>query len=235
MGGNGSARDPSASSSVRTGPGKASVRQGGRAAVRLAGESDDQLAHAAGQRLQQRGLDRREAVEAIHGEQRPVPSHLGRALLQRLDRQPPQPGAIGPALRLKAGLVGGVDLRQLSQPRLVAQRPHGPCEIVRVHARGLQLADQPLEHLDEAGTVGQGRVVGQRQAVHHGADQAVLHRLAQLDIDLAGGIEDFGVEAVEGEHAHADGAAHLGQAPPRGAGLQVGGDDDARDRGQVTR
>jgi len=33
---------------------------------------------------------------------------------------------------------------------------------------------------------------------------------------------------------HANHAVHFNQASPRRAGLQVGGDDDARDRGQVT-
>ncbi len=73
----------------------------------------------------------------------------------------------------------------------------------------------------------------QRQAVRHGADQAVLHRLAELDINLAGSVEDFRVKPVEGEHAYADRTPPLGQ-PPRGAGLQVGRHNDARNRRQVT-
>ncbi len=76
--------------------------------------------------------------------------------------------------------------------------------------------------------------MGKWQGVYHRPDQAVLHRLAQLDINLAGRVEDFGVKLVKGQDAHADGAAHRGQPPPRRASLQVDGDDDARDRGQAT-
>ena len=53
-------------------------------------------------------------------------------------------------------LSGCVDLGQLSKSRLVTHCPYSPCEIVRVHARSLQLADQPLEYLDEAGRSAKG-------------------------------------------------------------------------------
>ena len=93
--------------------------------------------------------------------------------------------------------------------------------------RGLEFADQAFQDLDKARPARQRGIVVKVQAIHYGPDEAVLDRLAQFGIGLAGGVEALGVQPVKGEHPHADGAAGLGQAATPGARLEVRGHDDA--------
>ena len=131
------------------------------------------------------------------------------------------------------GLVGGINLGQFAQSGFAAQSGHSTSELFGPDPRGLQLGDQLLQDPNEPGPVGQWGVVGQGQVIHHRPDQPVLDGLAQFSVYLAGGAQALGVQSVEGQHPHANGAPGLRQAAAPGAHLQVGGHEDARGRVQA--
>ena len=61
-----------------------------------------------------------------------------------------------------------------------------------------------------------------------GAQQTILDRLGEQDVDFASDAQDVAVEDVEGADTHAERTAHLGQAALPSAYLKLRGDDDAR-------
>jgi hypothetical protein len=72
-----------------------------------------------------------------------------------------------------------------------------------------------------------------RQPVNHGSEEAVLNRVAQFGVDLAGRVQARGVQTVESHHPRPNGALPFYQAPPPGAHLKLRGHDDARGQGQA--
>jgi len=216
---------------------KAPVGESAIAGIGRAGQGDDRLRRAAGQDLEQLQLHRRQIVKAIHYEERPVLGDRRGALRERFDGQPTQPGPVGPVPGLEAGLVNGVNLGQFCQagfrtPTGDRGRDRGR-EVFREDHPGLEFPDQPLQKLDKSRPAGQRRIVRQRQLVDHSPKEAILNRVAQFGVDLAGRVQALGVQTAEGHHPHADSALPLCQALPPGAHLKLGGHDDARGQGQA--